>query len=82
MTAQGATIGEVGGRTADSESANFSANIRSNKFGFDVEVLSPRARVEAEHADLKWFGLFAAGIIMIAVTGFAMLIPRRAPRNP
>ena len=82
VTAQGATIGEVGGRTADSESANFSADIRSNKFGFDVEVLSPKARIEAEHADLKWFGLFAAGIIMMTVTGFAVLIPRRAPRNP
>src|SRR4249919_2739339 len=82
VTAQGATIGEVGGRTADSESANFSADIRSNKFGFNVEVLSPRARIEAEHADLKWFGLFAAGIIMMTVTGFVVLIPRRAPRNP
>jgi len=82
VTAQGATIGEVGGRTADSESANFSADIKSNKFGFNVEVLSPRARIEAEHGDLKWFGLFAAGIIMMIVTGFAVLIPRRAPRNP
>ena len=82
VTAQGATIGEAGGRTADSESANFSANIRSNKFGFEVEVLSPRARIEAEHADLKWFGLFAAGIIMMIVTGFVVLTPRRAPRNP
>ena len=82
VTAQGATIGEAGGRTADSEGANFSANIRSNKFGFEVEVLSPRARIEAEHADLKWFGLFAAGIIMMIVTGFVVLIPRRAPRNP
>jgi sensor c-di-GMP phosphodiesterase-like protein len=82
VTAQGATIGEAGGRTADSESANFGANIRSNKFGFEVEVLNPRARIEAEHADLKWFGLFAAGIIMMIVTGFVVLTPRRAPRNP
>jgi sensor c-di-GMP phosphodiesterase-like protein len=82
VTAQGATIGEAGGRTADSESANFSANTRSNKFGFEVEVLSPRARIEAEHADLKWFGLFAAGTIVMIVTGFVVLIPRRASRNP
>jgi sensor c-di-GMP phosphodiesterase-like protein len=82
VTAQGATIGEAGGRTADSESANFSANTKSNKFGFEVEVLSPRARIEAEHADLKWFGLFAVGTIMMIVTGFVVLIPRRAPRNP
>jgi sensor c-di-GMP phosphodiesterase-like protein len=82
VTAQGATIGEAGGRTADGESANFSANTRSNKFGFEVEVLSPRARIEAEHADIKWFGLFAAGTIMMIVTGFVVLIPRRSPRNP
>jgi sensor c-di-GMP phosphodiesterase-like protein len=82
VTAQGAMIGEVGGRTADSENTNFGADIRSNKFGFEVEVLSPRARIEAEHADLKWFGLFAAGIIMMTVTGFMLLMPRRAPRNP
>lgn len=82
VTAQGATIGEAGGRTADSESANFSANTGSNKFGFEVKVLSPRARIEAEHADLKWFGLFAAGTIMMIVTGFVVLTPRRAPRNP
>ena len=82
VTAQGAAIGEVGGRTADSDSTNFSAEIRSNKFGFDVEILSPRARVEAEHADLKWFGLVAAGIIMMTATGFVVLIPHRSPRNP
>ena len=82
VTAQGAMIGEAGARTADSTSANFGADIRSDKFDFDVEVLSPRARIEAEHADLKWFGLFAAGIIMMTVTGFVVLIPRRAPRNP
>lgn len=82
VTAQGATIGEIGGRTANSASTNFTADMRSDKFGFVVEVLSPRARIEAEHADLKWFGLFAAGIIMMTVTGFVVLIPRRSPRNP
>jgi len=82
VTAQGATIGEIGGRTADSQNTNFSAGIRANKFGFDVEVLSPRARIEAEHADLKWFGLVAAGIIMTTVTGLVVLLPRRSPRNP
>jgi sensor c-di-GMP phosphodiesterase-like protein len=82
VTAHGATIGEAGARPADNASDNFGANITSKKFGFDVEVRSPRARIEAEHADLKWFGLFAAGTIMIAVTGFVVLIPRRSPINP
>jgi sensor c-di-GMP phosphodiesterase-like protein len=82
VTAQGATIGEIGARTANSPETNFTADIRSDKFGFDVEVLTPRARIEAEHQDLKWFGLFAAGAIMMAVTALALLIPRRSPRNP
>jgi sensor c-di-GMP phosphodiesterase-like protein len=82
VTAQGALVGEIGARSASNANTNFAADIRSAKFGFDVEVLSPRARIEAEHADLKWFGLFAAGIIMMTVTGFVALVPHRSPRNP
>jgi sensor c-di-GMP phosphodiesterase-like protein len=82
VTAQGTTIGEVGARAAENAGANFTATMKSEKFGFIVEILSPRARVEAEHADLKWFGFFAAGIIMMIVTGFLSLVPRHSPRNP
>ena len=65
MTRQGAVIGEVGTRPYDDAGTNFKANSKSDKFGFDVEILTPRERIAAEHADLKWFGLFAAGVIVM-----------------
>ena len=57
MTRQGTVIGEVGANARAVTSAqNFAADIKSDKFGFDVEILTPRARIAAEHADLRWFG--------------------------
>src|SRR6185312_6090228 len=61
---------------------NFAADIRSGKFGFDVEVLTPRARIVAEHADLKWIGWAGAGFVILFACGLTMLVPRSAPRNP
>ncbi|HET9716652.1 MAG TPA: EAL domain-containing protein [Pseudolabrys sp.] len=81
-TAQGAMIGEVGARQADGSDSNFAAKIKSDKYGFDVEVLSPRARVVAEHADLEWFSLFAAGLILVTATALVIVIPWRLRHNP
>jgi len=81
-TRQGTVVGEIGGRPPEEVGPNFVANTKSNTFGFDVEVVNSRTRIAAEHGDLKWFGFFAAGVIMVAVTGFAAVIPRRSPRNP
>ncbi len=82
MTRQGAVIGEVGTRPYEDARTNFMANTKSDKFGFDVEILTPRESIAAEHADLKWFGLFGAGLIMMTIAGFAVLAPHRSPRNP
>src|SRR5207237_601264 len=82
LTGQGTVIGEVGGPLRAQASSNFVANIKSEKFGFDVEILTARGHIAAEHADLKWFGFFAAGVIMMTITGFVVLIPRRPTRNP
>ena len=82
MTRQGATIGDVGPRPKGDVGSNFVANIKSDKFGFDVEILTSRARIAAEHADLKWFGFLGAGIIMAIITGFVILVTRRSPHNP
>jgi sensor c-di-GMP phosphodiesterase-like protein len=82
MTRQGTVIGEVGARPHDGVGQNFAADIKSDKFGFDVEILSSRARIAAEHADLRWFAIFAAGVIMIVATGFVVLVPQRSSRNP
>ena len=40
MTRQGAVIGEVGTRPYDDAGTNFIANTKSDKFGFDVEILN------------------------------------------
>ena len=81
-TGQGTIIGEVGGRLPEDIAPNFVAETKSDIFGFDVEVVSSRARIAAEHADLKWFSYFAAGLIMMATAGFVVFLPPRSPRNP
>ena len=81
-TGQGTIIGEVGGRLPEDIAPNFVADTKSDIFGFDVEVVSSRARIAAEHADLKWFSYFAAGLIMMATAGFLVFLPPRSPRNP
>ncbi|MGB9045116.1 MAG: EAL domain-containing protein [Pseudolabrys sp.] len=80
-TRQGTIIGEVGGRPREDVGPNFVADTKSDMFGFDVEIVNSRTRIAAEHADLKWFGFFAAGVIMM-FTGLIVLLPQRSPRNP
>jgi sensor c-di-GMP phosphodiesterase-like protein len=82
ITGQGTVIGEVGERPAGNLGPNFVAQTKSDKFGFDVEILTPRARIAARHADLKWFGWLGALTILMAIAGYVVLIPRRSPRNP
>jgi len=82
MTRQGSVIGEVGTRPQQDIGQNFVAGIKSDKFGFDVEIVTSRTRIAAEHADLRWFGIFAAGVIMVTATGLIVLVRRRSPRNP
>ena len=82
MTRQGTIIGEVGERSRGEASPDFGAMRKSDKFGFDAEIATPRERIAAQHADLKWFGLLGAGVLLIAATGIAVLLPRGTPRNP
>jgi sensor c-di-GMP phosphodiesterase-like protein len=81
-TRQGTVIGEAGGRPQQDIAENFVAEIKSDKLGFDVEIVSSRSRIADEHADLRWFGFFAAGVLMMTGIGFVVLMPRRSPRNP
>lgn len=82
VTPHGATVGEVGWRPANDAGANFAADMKSDKFGFDVEVLTPRARIVAEHANLRWIGWAGSGFTLLFATAFVLLFPRRPPRNP
>ena len=81
-TFNGAEIGVAGENPQAVNGARFVSNLKSDKFGFDVEVSMPRQQVVAEHADLKWLGLFATGAIILALGVFSALIPRSSPRNP
>ena len=82
MTRQGSVIGQVGEPPRGDLGPNFLAQTKSDKFGFDVEILTPRARIVARNADLKWFGWLGACIILLSIIGYVVLAPRRSPRNP
>ena len=82
QTGAGATIGEIGARPIANYANYFMASQRSDKYGFSVEVMSPRGRIAAGHADLKWFGLFFTGVIVVVLAAFAMLMPKRRLDNP
>jgi sensor c-di-GMP phosphodiesterase-like protein len=82
VTRQGTVIGEVGDRAKGDDSSNFVADSKSEKFGFDVHIVTSRTRIAAEHENLKWLGFFAAGGIMMAAAGIVLLMPRRMPPNP
>ena len=82
QTGEGAPIGEAGERPVGSGKDIFATEQHSNRFGFTVEVLTPRGRVLVGHADLKWFGLVITGIIIAVLAGFGILMPRRSQNNP
>ena len=81
-TAHGTLIGKVGERSQNTTDGLYVAKTKSDKFGFGVAISMPREPVVADHADLKWLGLFAAGAIIVILAGFAMLMRRRVPNNP
>ncbi|HZL30143.1 MAG TPA: EAL domain-containing protein [Pseudolabrys sp.] len=81
-TREGVSIGESGSRPTDHYGDMSVAAQQSGKFGFTVEVMTPRGSVIAGHSDLKWFGLFITGVIMVILAGFGMMMPQRNVDNP
>jgi sensor c-di-GMP phosphodiesterase-like protein len=81
-TGEGTAVGEIGERPDDQHGDLFVANRRSDRFGFNVKVMTPRSRVIAGNAGLKWIGLLITVLIVAALVGFAVLMPRRLPHNP
>jgi len=82
MTRQGTIIGAVGERSRGEAGTDFAAMHKSEIFGFDAEIATPRERIAGQRADLKWLGLLGAGILLITATGLAVLVPRGTPRHP
>jgi sensor c-di-GMP phosphodiesterase-like protein len=80
-TRGGDMIGEAGERPADI-SDMFAATSRSGRYGFGVEILTPRGRTVAGNVDLKWLGLFVTAIVVIILVVFGMMVPKGLPDNP
>jgi sensor c-di-GMP phosphodiesterase-like protein len=80
-TGAGAVVGELGKRPAV-ETALFSAKIKSDKYAFRVEILSPRARTKTDHAELKWLGVYITSSIILIMAAFRILTPRRTEGDP
>ena len=78
-TREGALIGASGNRP---DGDMFEAKLKSDKFGFAVDIAMSRAPVIAGYADLKWLGLFVTGAVLLLLAAFAMLMPRRTTGNP
>lgn len=81
VTDAGAVIGELGSRPAP-DAAPFTAKIESGRFGLNVDVWSPRARMVADQADLKWLGVYITAAIILILASFRMLTPRRIEGDP
>ena len=77
----GILIGSSGERP-DEDNARFSISAKSEKLGIESQIVVPRGLVPAAQADLKWLSMFATGAIILILTGFAMMIPRRRIVNP
>jgi sensor c-di-GMP phosphodiesterase-like protein len=80
-TREGAAIGTIGRHAADAV-GRFVAKDGSSRYGFDLEVSTPRAPILAKQAELQRLGLFAASSIVFVMVIFALLLPRRAPGDP
>jgi sensor c-di-GMP phosphodiesterase-like protein len=82
QTREGAPIREIGKRPQSNHGDMFAVTQRSEKFGFSVEIVTPRSSVLAGHAELKWFGLLLTGIIMAILAAIGMLVPKHSSNNP
>lgn len=82
-THAGTLIGETGRRSKQQAASRaFTANANSSRFGFQAEIVTPRAQVAAGQADLKWLGIFTSGAVVLIVAAITLLIPRRTAGNP
>ncbi|MCF8477983.1 MAG: cyclic diguanylate phosphodiesterase [Pseudolabrys sp.] len=81
-TAEGGFIDETG-RPPDRKNRHFFvARQNSERFGFTVEVMTPRGGVMAGYANPKWAGLAIIAAIVAVLTAFGTLMPKNTPNNP
>jgi sensor c-di-GMP phosphodiesterase-like protein len=80
-TRDGILIGSTGQRPENGETA-FSFAVKSAQLGIESEIAAPREMVPASYANLKWLSIFAAGIVIMVLAVFAIVMPRRTISNP
>jgi len=81
-TQEGYSIDKMGERPNDAAGDMFSAKLRSDKYGFGVGIAMPRERIVADHANMRWLGMLAIGVIALILAAFSKLMHRRTPDNP
>ena len=80
-TRDGILIGSTGHRPENTDTA-VSFAVKSATLGIESEIAVPREMVPATHANLKWLSIFAAGIVIVVLAVFAIVMPRRNISNP
>ncbi|HXD47107.1 MAG TPA: EAL domain-containing protein [Pseudolabrys sp.] len=78
----GARLGGTGARPDAVDGSIVQARSSSRLFGFDIEIVAPRDLMLGEHASLRWIGILISALIIVAVAGFLLLVPRRNPNDP
>jgi len=82
VTRGGSTIGPHSDQAAQSERGNLVAQLRSERFAFDVIVALPREKVAADLEELRALGTVGAGLLALVILVVSLLWPRRQPENP
>jgi len=81
-TSNGAPIGQLGERADAPTGSVFSAEARSDRFGFRAEIAMPREAAVSAHSGIERLGFFAIAAVVLILIIFAMLLPRRRRDDP
>ncbi|MGE0565830.1 MAG: EAL domain-containing protein [Pseudolabrys sp.] len=80
-TSGGMEIASSGEAPADM-SKHFRSQLRSEKYGYAVEVAIPRAQWAAKKAELRWMSAFPVGGVALLLIVVAYLRPKQDEANP
>ncbi len=81
-TDRGIQIGEIGKLPARMTGYVYVAKVRSDRFGFQAEIVTPRGQIAGSHEELKWLGIVASAGVILIVAAVTLLLPSPSPGNP
>lgn len=82
VAGDGVPLGGTGARPDAADGPILAAKGRSDAFGFDIEIATPRAMMPPEHAGLRWLGVFVSAAMVVLVGAFLLLLPKRNANDP